>query len=260
MNTQASDLAAVAELVDNAARDAAAIQQLSESGYPLALAQAYEVQALSIARRLARGERLVGVKMGFTSRAKMEQMGVDDLIWGRLTDAMMLDDGGKLELENYVHPRIEPEIAFRLRTSLEGDISIEEAMAAVEVVAPAMEVIDSRYENFKFSLADVVADNSSSSGFVIGPWQEPGDDLSDLAMSMEFDGEVVQAGSSAAILGNPYESLVEASRLAADAGLTLRAGWVVLAGAATAAQALHPGVQVRLHAAELGSVAISVAG
>ena len=254
-----TDINVIAALLDTAAHTATAIPQLSENGHPLNLEQAYEVQALSIDRRLARGEKLVGVKMGFTSRAKMEQMGVDDLIWGRLTDAMMLADGGSLDISDYVHPRIEPEIAFRLSRPLRGEVTLAEAMAAVESVAPAMELIDSRYENFKFSLEDVVADNSSSSGFVIGAWQAPGEDISNLGMSLEFDGEAVQVGSSAAILGNPYRSLVEAARLAGNAGMTLETGWIVLAGAATAAEALRPGVHVRVSTQQLGTAEISVA-
>jgi len=253
-----TDIEAIAEQVDTAALTATAIPQLSENGAALELDQAYDVQARSIDRRLARGEKLVGVKMGFTSRAKMEQMGVDDLIWGRLTDAMLLQNNGSLNFENYVHPRIEPEIAFRLASPLRGEVSLEEAIAAIEAIAPAMEVIDSRYENFKFSLEDVVADNSSSSGFVIGDWQPPQEDISDIDMTMTFDGETVQSGSSEAILGNPYLSLVEAARLAGNAGMTLKAGWVVLAGAATAAEALRPGVQVKVHTQMLGDAQLSV--
>jgi 2-oxo-3-hexenedioate decarboxylase len=252
------DIDEIAQLLDTAATQGKAVPQLSENGTALNLNEAYDVQARSIDLRLARGEKLVGIKMGFTSRAKMEQMGVDDLIWGRLTDAMMMADGASLDIDNYVHPRIEPEIAFRLARPLHGEVSLLEAMSAVEAVAPAMEIIDSRYENFKFSLEDVVADNSSSSAFIIGAWQQPVDDISNLGMSMEFDGEPVQVGSSAAILGNPYRSLVEAARLAANAGMTLEPGWIVLAGAATAAEALQAGIHVRLSTQHLGIAEISV--
>ena len=103
--------------------------------------------------------------MGFTSRAKMVQMGVDDMIWGRLTNSMLVEDGGEIDISNYVHPRVEPEIAYLLKAPLSGPLSTAEAWNAVEAVAPAMEIIDSRYENFKFTVEDVVADNSSSSGF-----------------------------------------------------------------------------------------------
>lgn len=253
-----TDIAKVAEIVDEAARTAKAIPQLSLSGHNLNLDEAYEAQEQSIARRLARGERLVGVKMGFTSRAKMVQMGLSDVIWGRLTDAMRLEDGGVLTFGNYVHPRVEPEIAFLLKRPLAGEVSHAEAMAAVEAVAPAIEIIDSRYHNFKFNLPDVVADNSSSSSFVLGPWHDPNVDLSNLGMVLELDGRAVQIGSSAAILGHPGRSLMMASRLASAAGVELKAGSIVMAGGATAAEALTPGVAVRLTVEKLGRVNFSV--
>ena len=112
-----SDLTEFAQIVDEAARTAAATPQSTESA-PLGVEEAYAVQALSIERRFARGERLIGVKMGLTSRAKMIQIGVDEVIWGRLTDAMRLEEGGSLSKKNYVHPRIEPEVAFLLKRDL----------------------------------------------------------------------------------------------------------------------------------------------
>lgn len=253
-----STLDLVAEIVDSAARTATAIPQLSLSGHELTLDDAYAVQARSIARRIERGETLVGVKMGFTSRAKMVQMGLSDVIWGRLTDAMRVEDGGVIDFARYVHPRVEPEIAFLLKRPLAGPVTLAEAMAAVEAVAPAIEVIDSRYRNFKFNLPDVVADNSSSSSFVLGPWVAPDLDISNLGMIMEFDGRAVQVGSSAAILGHPGRSLMMASRLAAAAGVALGAGSIVMAGGATAAEALRPGLSVRLAVEALGRVNLSV--
>lgn len=247
----------LAETIDTAALNVTAIEQLSQQA-AFSLSDAYQIQAQSIQRRCDRGEALTGVKVGFTSRAKMLQMGVEDLIWGRLTDAMLCEDGGILDSARFIHPRIEPEVAFLLKKPLSGMVTGAEAMAAVEAVAPAMEIIDSRYRNFKFSLNDVIADNASSSGFVIGPWQ-PGDtDISNLGMVMEFNGRPVQIGSSAAILGHPLRSLAAASRLAAESGLQLEAGWVVMAGAATAAQAVAPGSFIRTVVEELGTVAISV--
>jgi 2-oxo-3-hexenedioate decarboxylase len=248
-------LAALAERLDDAARFARALPQLAE---PLSLEDAYEVQRLSVARRVERGERRTGVKMGFTSKAKMVQMGLSELIWGRLTDGMLVDDGGTLAFARYVHPRVEPEVAFLLKRPLAGRVSSVEAAAAVEAVAPALEIIDSRYENFKFSLTDVVADNSSSSGYVIGNWNDPATDYSNLGMVLEIDGRPVQIGSSAAILDHPLRSLVAAARLAAAGGESLRPGDIVMAGGATAAEALAAGHRVRLSVESLGDVAFSV--
>jgi 2-oxo-3-hexenedioate decarboxylase len=247
----------IAARLDDAARYARATAQLAE---PLTIEQAYQVQAASLGRRYARGEQRVGIKMGFTSRAKMAQMGIDEMIWGRLTDAMLVEDGGIIRFDKYVHPRVEPEIAFLLKAPLGGSVSPPAALAAIEAVAPALEIIDSRYENFKFSLTDVVADNSSSSSFVVGPWASPTQDLSNLGMILEIDGVARQIGSSAAILGNPIRSLVAAARLAAAAGEPLRAGDIVMAGGATAAEALAIGSRVRLEVQRLGRVEFSVHG
>lgn len=250
------DLDVLAARLDDAARTAQAIPQLDGS---LTLAEAYDIQARSLERRYARGERRIGMKMGFTSRAKMVQMGVHDMIWGRLTDQMLLEAGVPLSRARFVHPRVEPEIAFLLKAPLSGRIDPMTAMAAVAAVAPALEIIDSRYQDFKFSLTDVVADNSSSAGIVIGPWAEPAGDLSNLGMLMEIDGVARQIGSSAAILGNPIFSLVAAARLMAERGEQLLAGQIVMAGGATAAEALQPGMYVKLSVERLGSASLSVA-
>ncbi|ARS27922.1 4-oxalocrotonate decarboxylase [Sphingomonas sp. KC8] len=260
MTNNQPDLDRIAARLDAAATAARATGQITADHPDFTLDDAYDVQRRLIDHRVARGEAIVGVKMGFTSRAKMEQMGVSDLIWGRLTDAMQIADGGTLAMDRFIHPRIEPEIAFRLKKPLAGHVTLDEAFAAIDAIAPAMEIIDSRYADFRFALNDVVADNSSSSAFVIGQWQVPLADLSDLVMVMNFDGEPVQSGSTAAILGNPVQSLVEAARLAALSGLTLEPGWIILCGAATSAEALHPGVHVRLDAEAIGRVELHVAG
>ncbi len=246
----------LAETLDDAASTATATPQISLEN-EITLEDAYHIQRASIARREARGEKIVGVKMGFTSRAKMEQMGVHDMIWGRLTDAMIVEDGGEIDRKNFVHPRVEPEIAFLLKAPLKGKISLAQASAAIEAAAPALEIIDSRYRNFKFSLTDVVADNSSSSGFVVGPWRKPDFDLSNLGMIMSVNGRTQECGSSAAILGNPLRSLAAAARLAGDE-VDLGAGSIIMAGGATAAVALQPGDIVSLEVEKLGAAGFKV--
>ena len=252
-----SDIRGLAVVVDDAARKAHAIPQLTASR-ALTLEDAYEIQRASIGLRVKRGEKRVGMKMGFTSRAKMVQMGVHDMIWGRLTDSMIVEDGGPIRMKNYVHPRVEPEIAFLLKAPLSGVVTPLQALSAVEAVAPAMEIIDSRFENFKFSHIDVVADNSSSSGFVTGPWHRPDVDFSNLGLVMSFNGAARQIGTTAAILGHPLRSLVAAARFAAAADEPLQPGWIVMAGGATAAEPLAAGDWVETEIQNLGRVAFSV--
>ena len=241
----------LAEQLDDAARDGREVAQIDPEGQ-LSLQDAYAIQRASIQRRVSRGARRVGVKMGFTSRAKMVQMGLSDVIWGRLTSDMLIEEGMAASFARFVHPRAEPEIAFLLKKPLAGHVTAAEALASVEAVAPALEIIDSRYRDFKFTLPDVIADNASSSGIVVGPWTDPREDFSNLGLTMSIDGRVVQVGSTAAILGHPLRSLVAAARLSDAAGEPLQAGWVVMAGGATPAEWLKPGEYVSIEMERLG--------
>jgi 2-oxo-3-hexenedioate decarboxylase len=243
--------------LDDAAREAREVAQIDPEGR-LPLPDAYAIQRASIERRVSRGERRVGVKMGFTSRAKMVQMGVKDVIWGRLTGDMLIEEGTAASFARFVHPRVEPEIAFVLKKPLAGQVTAAQALASVEAVVPALEIIDSRYRDFKFTLPDVIADNASSSGFVVGPWCDPREDFSNLGLTMSIDGRVVQVGSTAAILGHPLRSLVAAARLSEAAGEPLQAGWVVMAGGATPAEWLRLGQYVSIEMERLGSAGFSM--
>lgn len=247
-----------AEFLDNAAKNAHSVPQITINNPDLTVTDAYEIQRLSLERRYARGERRIGYKMGLTSRAKMQQVGVGEVAWGRLTDAMMLEEGGALSLKRFVHPRAEPEIAFLMKKPLAGRVSAAEALAAVEAVAPAIEIIDSRYENFKFALVDVVADNTSSSGIVVGRWNRPDLDFSNLGVILEIDGRVVEVGSTAAILGHPVRSLVAAARLVAEAGESIEAGDIIMAGGITAAPTLVEGQTIRNSVQQLGAASVMV--
>jgi len=246
----------IAEILDQAAKNAQSTAQISLQ-HPISLEQAYDIQALSIERRLDRGEQLTGVKLGFTSKAKMEQMGVHDMIWGRLTDAMARAHNGSISLSQFIHPRAEPEIAFLLSKDVTHALSMEEAKEYVEAVAVAIEIIDSRYENFKFSLEDVVADNCSSSAYVIGKWMPNDTTIQNIKITLSIDNQLISEGNSNAILGNPWESLLAATRLASQNGLMLKKGQIILAGAATPATYLKPSQQVEASAEGLGSVSLN---
>ncbi|KPD11057.1 2-keto-4-pentenoate hydratase [Phaeobacter sp. 11ANDIMAR09] len=243
----------IAQKLDQAATTGKAIPQFSNE-QEMSVEEAYAVQSLSMALRRSRGEQPVGFKMGLTSKAKMKQVGVDEVIWGHLTDAMQISDGDELALAGNVHPRAEPEIAFIMGKTLSGDVSAAQAMAAVEYICPAIEIIDSRYANFKFSLSDVIADNTSASKFVLGNRYNPDTDISNLGMVVEVDGSTRAVGSSAAILGNPVRSLIAASRMLAKWGHSLKEGDILLAGAATEALPLSPGQSFRTMVQNLGHV------
>lgn len=260
MNTTTTTLAA---RLDEARRRGQAIPQLT-AAEPLDLDDAYAVQRAGVTLRTDAGERVAGVKLGFTSTAKARQMGVDDVIIGVLTDAMEIADGGVIDLSRGVHPRIEPEVAFRLDREIDPRDPGADIRGAVDAVAPALEVIDSRYRDFTFSLVDVVADNTSASAFVVGPWTPvaPETDLvlAERPVELTVDGEAEASGSTTAILGDPWHALPAVARMAARYGQALPAGTVLLAGAATAAVALRPGTTVTAGVSGLGDVSLSTTG
>ena len=250
-------LSQLAELLDEAQSSARAVAQVT-AATPLSLGDAYVVQHLLVARRAARGDVISGVKLGFTSRAKAQQMGVSDVIMGSITAGMAIDDGAEANHAAYIHPRIEPEIAYLLGADVDPFDDSADLHQAVVAVAPALEIIDSRYRDFRFTLEDVVADNTSAAGYVLGPWVPSGEvgDLGNRAVRLELDGAIADTGSTAAILGHPTRALAAARRMAREHSFLLPAGTVLLAGAATAAVPLTPGVHVSATVAGLGSVSV----
>jgi 2-oxo-3-hexenedioate decarboxylase len=247
----------LAHQLDDARRNRREIDPLGTSYAEMDLNDAYRIQRMGIDLRTARGEAVVGFKMGLTSKAKRDQMGLLQSVYGCLTDEMRLGDGGEFHVARALHPKVEPEIAFVTSRPLRGEISADEAAGAIGSVHAALEIIDSRYRGFRyFSLADVVADNSSSSYFVLARDARPprGLDFMHLEMRLFVDGALKAEAQSSAISGNPVESLVQL--LALLRGKELPAGSVVLAGAAASAVALSTGQLVKLEVAELAPVSV----
>lgn len=247
------DLRLLADRLADAAASCEAVLQSAPDAIAN-VAAAYRVQHHVVDRRIAEGDRLVGLKLGFTSRAKMQQMDVDSVIFGQLTDAMRIPEGDDVQLSRFIHPRVEPEVAFRIAADADLDDSRLQWVDAVDAVAPALEIIDSRYRDFQFSLEDVIADNTSASAFAIGSWS-PLARLSNRAVRMRIDGRTKAAGSTSAILGDPLRGMSWLKSAAAQHRLPLAPGDVILAGAATAAVPLVAGV-VTVDVADLGSVTV----
>jgi 2-oxo-3-hexenedioate decarboxylase len=223
----------------------------------LDVATGYRIQAETLKRRLARGERITGVKLGLTSKAKQVRMGVDTPLVAWLTDAMVLEAGQPVPQHALIHPRIEPEIVFVMRDRLEGPgVTAEQALAAVAEVRGGAEVIDSRYRDFKFTAGDVVADNASSGAYLIGNVAlDPGAlDLAAEAVEVVVDGAVVYKATGADVLGHPAEALALAVNDLAGRGLAVEAGWVVLTGGMSDAVYATPGSTVTCRFATLGDV------
>jgi len=250
--------AALAERLARAQRERTAIPQLSSGEPGLDVAAAYEVQAIGHRRRLDEGQRALGFKLGLTSRAKQLAMGVAEPLWGRLTSGMLHDEAEPLDVAQLIHPRVESEIAFLLGCDVDGaTATVASVLAATAGVLPALEVLDSRYEDFKFTLPDVIADNASAAKLVLG-----GRLLEPVALDMQLegmvlrrDGEVADTAAGAAIAGHPAAAVAWLARAAGG----LPAGAVVLSGGLTAPLQLAPGMVVSAEYTTLGSVTLRCA-
>jgi 2-oxo-3-hexenedioate decarboxylase len=226
----------------------------------LDLETGYAIQDLNLQARLDRGETLVGVKLGLTSKAKQQRMGVHFPFVAWLTDAMVLPAGDPVPQSRLIHPRVEPEIVFLMGSRLAGPgVTCARAMAAVESVWGGAEVIDSRYRDFRFTAGDVAADNASSGAFTTGPvGRDPQDvDLALEAVLVEVDGVVVDSATGAAVQGHPGEALALAANELARRGRALEPGWIVLTGGMTDAVPARAGASLAMHFTNLGSVFIN---
>ncbi|MGW5113169.1 2-keto-4-pentenoate hydratase [Nocardia sp. NPDC004123] len=220
---------------------------------------AYRVQDEALSQRIERGENIIGVKLGLTSPAKQRQMGVSAPLTAWLTDAMTLPHGTPLPRELLIHPRVEPEITFVMGRRLEGPgVTAAAALAAVDRVYASLEIIDSRYLDFRFTLPDVIADNASSAYYVTGP---VGADPTTLnlpleACLLEVDGQLMATGVGAAVQGHPAEALAMAANSLAQRGHAIEAGWIVMTGGLTDAIDAPAGATISAQFTHLGSVGV----
>lgn len=237
------------------------LDPFSDTDPDLDEAWAYSVQELDRDQRLAEGDGLVGAKLGLTSEAKQRRMGVDRPIAGFLSSSMLINAGDVgSSLSRWVQPRIEPEIAFVTSRVLDRRITLGEAALFVATVGMAAEIIDSRWTGYRFRLPDVVADNTSAAGIVVGPQEVPLSqvgDLSSLQCQVTVDGQLVHEATGAAILGNPLGALVVLSTHLERRRESLPAGSLVLAGALTDAVPLVAGVHYELSVQDLGAVSVA---
>jgi 2-oxo-3-hexenedioate decarboxylase len=232
---------------------------LTDEWAGMTVEEAYAVQDEVLRRKVASGENVIGVKLGLTSEAKQKRMNVSSPLTGWLTDAMVLAPGQPVPQDQLIHPRAEPEIVFVLKEPLEGPgVTAESALAAVEKVLAGVEIIDSRYRDFRFTLPDVIADNASSAKFVLGSVEVAPDaiDLVNESVELCSDGEVVYKGTGADVQGHPAEALALAANDLATRGLRLEAGWIVLTGGMTDAVFAPTGSQTEARFATLGTVAV----
>jgi 2-oxo-3-hexenedioate decarboxylase len=254
------DPGAIATRLATAAADRQAIPRLTAEYPELTASDAYAAQRLLIDARVAAGEVVWGAKLGLTSRAKQQAMGVSEPLYGWLTSEMLLVSGEPADLDRFIHPRVEPEIAFLLDRELSAPASLVSVLAATAGVCAALELIDSRYAGFDFRLADVIADNSSAAGVVLGPVLRPIEALEDLRLLgcvLWRNGAVVDTASGSAVFGHPAAAVAWLVNELGAVGRTLPAGSIVLSGGLTNALPLSPGVTIAAEIDQLGYVEVS---
>lgn len=252
-------IAQLAEHLESAELQARAVPKITDAHPALDLDDAYAIQAELRRRKETRGHRLAGLKAGLTSRAKMKQMGVEVPVFGLIFDYMSVADGGEIKSAELIHPKVEAEIAFMLKHPLRGPgCHVGAVLAATDFVVPAVEIIDSRYENFRFDLPSVVADNTSSSRFVVGGVARSveGLDLRTLGMVMEKNGEIVAMAAGAAVLGHPAAAVAMLANHLAQRGEEIPAGTFIMSGGATEAVLVRKDDAIQVRYQDLGSVSM----
>jgi 2-oxo-3-hexenedioate decarboxylase len=251
--------AAVEELL-GAIRGRREIEQLSAAWPELDEATAYEIQERLVARLAAgEGSHPAGIKLGLTSAVKQKQMNVDEPIYGVLLASRLVAEGEALPIASLIHPKAEPELALVLGAELRGPgVTKEQARAAIASACVAMEIIDSRFKDFRFTLVDVIADNTSAARHTISTFRVPaaGLDLRTLGAVFEKNGEVVATGAGGAILGDPALGVAWLANKLAAQGRSIPAGTTIMTGGLTDATALAPGDVVRTTIAGLGSLTL----
>ena len=253
----AAAIATLAERVDVAALTRAPIPMLTNDYPQMKLGDAYAVQAALRARMEARGTRITGLKMGLTSRAKMIQVGVSESLHGFITDNAAYGDSEEIPCGRFIHPRVEAEIAVVLKHDLAGPgCTPAQAAAAIDFVLPAVEIIDSRFADFRFDILSVVADNTSAAGYVTGGRSCPPGaiDLLTEGVVMMHNGRVAETGAGAAVLGDPLEAIAMLANQRGALGSVIPAGCLVLTGGITAALHVQAGDVVVVHYQTLGTI------
>ncbi len=235
------------------------LDPLSSRHPDITIEDAYAIQQRLIARRLDAGERVVGKKIGVTSQAVMNMLGVFQPDFGILLDGMVYNEGQPIEARTLIQPKAEGEIAFVLKKDLMGPgVTAADVMAATEGVMACFEIVDSRIRDWKIQIQDTVADNASCGVFVLGDrLVDPRDvDLATCGMVLEKNGEIVATGAGAAALGHPANAVAWLANTLGRLGMGLKAGEVVLSGSLGIMVPVQAGDSLRVTIGGIGGCSV----
>lgn len=225
----------------------------------ITIEDAYRIQQRLIARRIKAGERLIGKKIGVTSQAVMNMLGVRQPDFGMLTDRMVYNEGEAIDAKTLIQPKAEGEIAFILKRDLMGPgITAADVLAATEGVMACFEIVDSRIRDWKIKIQDTVADNASCGVFVLGDRMvDPRSvDLVTCGMVLEKNGEIVVTGAGAATMASPLNAMAWLANTLGALGMPLKAGEVVLSGALGAMVPVTAGDNLRVSIGGIGGCSV----
>ncbi|QCR32128.1 2-keto-4-pentenoate hydratase [Lysinibacillus sp. SGAir0095] len=221
---------------------------------------AYSIQLLVIQSKVNAGATVKGMKIGLTSKAMQEMLNVYTPDYGHILDSMVFEQDLPVELLQFIHPRVEFEIAFVLKEDIKGpNVTAEDVVRATDYVVPAIEIIDSRIKDWKIKFEDTVADNGSSGGAVLGKTKTPLDeiDLATVEMKAFKNNEHYDTATGAAVLGNPIEAVVWLANELGSYDISLKKGQFILAGALSKAVDIVEDVEYSADFGPLGKVAVS---
>ncbi|WP_087974913.1 2-keto-4-pentenoate hydratase [Oceanobacillus rekensis] len=248
----------IAKDLFDAEKNKTAVDKFVDKYPELDEALAYQIQdRLVEMKEKEENTKRVGWKLGLTSKAKQQMIGVHEPSYGVLLESMQLNEGEPISIAPFIHAKAEPEIAFVLNKELKGPhVSVADVLDATEYVAPAIEIIDSRFYGFKFTLADAVSDNSSSSRFIIGErfYSPKNVDLKLMGFVYRQNGEIAATGAGAAVMGNPARAIAWLANKLYKVGKSLTPGEVILSGSLSAALEIAPGDHYTASFDGIGSV------
>ncbi|WP_020101646.1 2-keto-4-pentenoate hydratase [Mycobacterium sp. 360MFTsu5.1] len=248
---------ALADRLLSAYADRTPIPRITAEQPGLTIDDAYAIQQHQVSSWAQAGDPVRGHKVGLTSKAMQSQLGVDFPDYGRLTASMFLPEGAAIPADRFLQPRVEPEIAFVMGRRLAGPgATVADAARAVDVVLPALEIIDSRIRDWDIRLIDTIADNASSGGVVLGgtPRRLEELDLRLMGVLVHRNGELVATGAGAAVLGSPLNALAWLANVLGARGVAIEEGDTVIPGSMTSALPVRAGDSFHVEFAELGSV------
>jgi 2-keto-4-pentenoate hydratase len=251
------DYKKAAKLLQDAEAGRYQISMLTEQFPDMSVRDAYAVQLENVRRREAEGEKLIGLKIGLTSKAMQKLLNVDQPDFGHLFAAMLLLEGQPCSVSELIQPKVEGELSFCLKSTLKGPgVTVADVYNATGYVVPSIEIVDSRIKDWKIKLPDTIADNGSAARFIVGGRMTPIDavDMRLTGMTLEKNGELVSSGTTAEVWGNPAASVAWLANILGEMGTALEAGSIVMAGAVTAALPAAAGDSFTVSFYGMGSV------